>query len=67
VPDPADLKPEQTCLISEVCMRNGKLGYCYKPHAPVKYEKDDQETEDFYEMMQESCSHFFDENGMSTR
>lgn len=62
VPDPAELKPDQTCLIGDVCMRNGRLGYCYKPHAPVKFDKDDIETEDFYDMLQESCSHFFDEN-----
>lgn len=63
VPDPSELKPEQSCLIGDVCMRNGKLGYCYKPHAPVMFDKESSETEDFYDMLLESCSHFFDENG----
>ena len=63
VPNQEQLKPEQSCVIGEVCMRNGKLGYCYKPHKPVMFLKEDPNTEDFYEMMKESCPHFFDENG----
>ncbi|KAJ6217139.1 hypothetical protein RDWZM_008296 [Blomia tropicalis] len=60
VPEQDQLKPEHTCLIGEVCMRNGKLGYCYKPHSPIMYNKDSQSTEDFYDMMLENCGHFFD-------
>lgn len=62
-PDLDQLKPDETCVIGDVCMRNGRLGYCYKPHRPVLYDRDNRDTEDFYDMMMESCPHFFDSDG----
>ena len=62
-PDQELLSPEHTCLMSDVCMRKNGLGYCYKPHKPWNYSKDDRDTEDFYDMLIDNCPHFFDANG----
>lgn len=62
-PDMSNVTLDHTCLMSDACLRDGKLSTCFKPHRPIHYDRDNRETEDFYDMLLESCPHFFDENG----
>ncbi|KAF7495527.1 NPC intracellular cholesterol transporter 1 [Sarcoptes scabiei] len=58
-------EPLKTCLIADSCgKKNSKhsTGYCYRPHEPYNYSVDDPEIESFYDMMLESCPHFFNED-----
>lgn len=63
-------EPLKTCLIADSCgKKNSKhsTGYCYRPHEPYNYSVDDPEIESFYDMMLESCPHFFNEDGWLRR
>lgn len=61
--------PAKTCLIGDSCDDDnnfrgiGAGGYCYRPHEPINYQMDDDDTESFYEMLLENCPHFFNDNG----